>query len=360
MRRVTRLICIAMVLTLFAAACGDGEDATGTTTSVETTAASDTTAAGGDCETVDQIKMGFPGFPPNFIQSPSIIADVLGFYADNCLEVEFTSFESGAAAFRAMAAGEMDAGMSGTVAPILAFPEGANDVIFGSPGALLDFVVIAVGDLKTCEDLEGAEVVTEGPGGLQHAIQEAFLATCGLDIDTDVTLVIGESTNFKTQIAAGAIQATNMHIDEALFLQEELGLEFNILSETWKDLPDFHYSAYATERSVLEAKRDQFVRLDAAVLRAGRWLKDPANRDQAITEIMKITEFPEDIVVLAYEGYAAYFPTTCEEALPMSSFQFLIDLQVTAGNMAESYPASDVVDLSVCQDAEVLLAEQGY
>ena len=58
--------------------------------------------------------------------------------------------------------------------------------------------------------------------------------------------------------------------------------------------------------------------------------------------------------------FGSRFPDSCETMIPIESYEFLIDLQVELGNLAEPFPATDLVDTSVCEDAEALLEEQGY
>ncbi len=354
MKRRIALLAVLLVLALVAAACG-GEAATTTAASTTTVAGSTTTGGTQTCTQVDKLKLGYPGLPPDFIQMVTPLAIELGFFANRCLDVELTSFESGVAAFRGMVAGEMDLGFSGSTAPVIAFAEYPEVVVIGSHGAHLDFQVIATGDIKKCEDLRGRKVATEGPGGLQHSIMEFFLTTCGLDINTDVELIVAAPETFAAQFAQGAIEATVLHIDERIGLQNEVGIPFNIVGNAWDFAPNFHYASYATVKPVLEAKRDQFVRFEAAVLEAGAWLQDPANRDEAIRLIAQISEDTEATVIEAYDTFGSQFPETCAAALPLDSFQFLIDLQVQMGNIAASYPATDLVDLSVCADAETLL-----
>src|SRR3712207_6092628 len=192
-----KIVGLLMAFALVLAACGGddgdgGEDTAGTTgggtTGGETAA---TGGTGGECSTPDPIVSGHPGFPPDFIQMVTPLAIELGYMEQECIDLELIDFESGAAAFRSMAAGELDVGLSGSVSPILAFGQGSDAVGFAGNGAYVDFQVVATSDVQSCEDLAGKRVATDGPGGLVHAITEQYLATCGIDINTDVELIVG-------------------------------------------------------------------------------------------------------------------------------------------------------------------------
>lgn len=358
-----RIFGLAMALLLVLAACGGDDGGNGETGGTETggteTGATET-GSGGECSTVEQLQVGHPGLPPDFIQMITPLAIELGYFEENCIEVELIDFESGVAAFRAMAAGEFDVGLSGSISPILAFGEGAEAVGFAANGAYLDFQTVATGDITTCEAVEGRRVATDGPGGLVHAVTEQYLAGCGLDIDEDVELIVGDPETFVPQIAQGAIEVTSMHIDERIFAEQELGTELNILANAWEDVPEFHYGTFATAPNVLQEKRDMFVRFTAALLRTGRWLADEANHAEAVTVMAQVAEVPETVIEEAFSTYGNRFPTSCDTMIPIESYQFLIDLQVELGNLDEPFAPEELIDTSVCAAAETLLEEQGF
>jgi ABC-type nitrate/sulfonate/bicarbonate transport system substrate-binding protein len=355
--RFMSVVGLVVSLTLVAAACGD-DDGDGDTGAA---ASATGTAEPGECETIDEMEIGHPGLPPDFIQMVTPLSMELGYMADECIEVtELVDFESGIAAFRAMAAGEFDVGLSGSVSPILAYGEGADAKIFAASGAYLDFQTVGAGDIDSCEAMEGAVVGTDGPGGLVHAVTEQFLASCGLDINNDVELIIGDPETFVPQIAQGAIEATSMHIDERIFAEKELDTPLNILANAWEDVPEFHYASFATASETLTEKRDLFVRMTAAILRTGRWLNDPANHDEAVSLMAEVGEVPDAVMEEAFTTYGSRFPDSCETMIPLDSYQFLIDLQVELGNLEEPFDPTELVDTSVCADAEALLDEQGY
>ena len=351
MKRTMLALGILLVMALVVASCGS--DSTATTTTGGTTA-----TTGAACATVDKLNIGFFAPPPDFIQVLAPLAADLGFFTDQCLDVETTIVESGGASFTAMVAGEIDLSYSGSVSPILGFAEGADAVIVTSSGALLDFVVIAIPEIDSCEALRGRRVATDGPGALQHAIMEAYLGSCGLDIDTDVELVIATGETYEAQFAQGNIDATDLHIDEALSLSQNLGVEFNILGESWKFAPSFHYASWTTSSTVLAEKRPAIVRFTAALLQAGAWIQDPANKEDAAARVIEITQQTPGIILQAFEDFGTNFPATCAQQLPLAAYEGLMDFQITAGNLDETYPVTDLVDLSVCRDAEILLGRQ--
>lgn len=346
MKRYVAFLALTGLL-LVASGCGDDGDDAAAPSGTQST----------DCKKVDDVKIGFPGLPPDFVQMGTPLADRRGVFEKYCIDAEFIGVESGVAAFRAMAAGEFAFAYSGSISPILAKGEGANAKVFMSPAALLDFQIVALPDNGSCEQLKGKRVATDGPGGLIHALMEQFLATCDLDINKDVNVAIGDPETFGAQLAAEAVVATAAHLDERIAIEKDLKVELTVIDNAWEYAPDFHYASLSTAGEALEENRDLYVRISAAILESNAWLVDPANRDEAIGLIAEVSENSEEVVTEVYDTFATNFPATCEEALPEKAFQFLIDLQLELGNLKKAISVQDLVDQSVCQDAAALVEQ---
>ncbi len=350
-RFLQRTLIVLVLAGLLAAGCGGDDDDGGDA------AAGGGSQTPGECSEPDQVEIGFPGLPPDFVQMGTPLADERGVFEKYCIEAEFIGVESGISAFRAMAAGEFQFSYSGSISPVLAKGEGADAVVFMSPANLLDFQVSALPGFDDCESLAGEPIATDGPGGLNHAIMEQYLATCDLDIDSDVRVQIGDPETFGAQLAAGTVKAAALHADERLFVADEIGIDLQVLGNAWEYAPDFHYASLSTAGAALEENRDLYVRISAAILESNQWLVDPANREDAIEIIAEVSEQPEEVVAEVYDTFGANFPDTCEEALDLDAFQYLIDLQVELGNLEEAYDPEELVDTSVCEDAAQLVEE---
>lgn len=347
--RVIRMGALALIAALVLAACGGGEE-------------EPAAPAGGNsqCQQMDAMKIGFPGLPPDFVQMGTPLAKELGYFAHNCLEVEFTGLESGIASFRAMQAGEFDMAYSGSISPILAKGQGADAKVWMSPAALLDFQITARPDINGCADLRGQPIATDGPGGLNHAIMEQYVATCGLDIDQDVRVLVGDPENFAVQLSRDVVKAAALHLDERIGAEKQFNQDFKELGNAWEYAPDFHYASLSATGDLIAKNRDKYVRAAAAVMRTNRWLADPANKDRAIEVIAKVSEQDKDVVTEAYASFATKFPTNCQQALRPEAFEFVIDLQVQLKNLDQKFAVDELVDTSICAEAEQLLTRQGF
>ena len=72
-----------------------------------------------------------------------------------------------------------------------------------------------------------------------------------------------------------------------------------------------------------------------------------------------VSEQPESVIQEAYSTFGSRFPASCDEMMPLEAYDFLIELQVELGNLEEAFPATDLIDTSLCEEAEDLLAEEG-
>lgn len=356
--------CAAMMaMALVIASCGAGgsadEETSTTSESGETSStqgATDSTAPG-ECTTPDSIHVSTPGQPPDFVQITPYLAESLGLFEKYCLDVELVELRDGVNAVRAMQAGETDVSYAGSVSAVAAIGGGSPIKIWFSPAHRFDYQIIATegSGITTCEQLEGATIATNGPGGLLHTVAQKFLDSCGLDINTDVEVFIGSPSDFGFQLEQGVVDAAPMHADERIIIQSERGVTFVTLGNFWEVEPNFHYISMASTEDLIEEKGDAFARMSAAMLEANQWLVDPANRDAFIEQVQLLTSLEGDLAEEMYDVFGTVFPTTCDEALAPDAFNRLIEVETDLGNLETILTYEDVVDTEVCWAGEALL-----
>lgn len=383
MRRRMAVSC-CLVLALLLAACGEDDTAepagtepaatetaateptttetaatepTGTDSPAETETEGGSEVTAMECDEFDELEVSVPTHPPKFAHMPPVMAGEVGFYEDFCIDMTVTRYGSGPAALRALQAGETELGLPPTNAAIVAVGQGSPITVVGAPASVLPQVIVATEGIESCEDLEGQTVGTGGPGDLIHFQMTLFLDSCGLDIESDVEVFVGPPGDFGPQMAQGVIQSTVMHVDDVPFHERGQDITLNVLQTSAELVPDFGYQMYVARDDWLaeEGNRDAVVRMNAAILATNRWMQDPANQEEMLDVAARITERDRDIMAYAYDIYVENFPTTCDEALSESSFEYSMNLQVELGEMPSPVSYDDVIDRSICEDAEALL-----
>ncbi len=206
-RRWMRLVAPLAALALVAVACGDGDEPEATTddTAEETDDAeeeadddapeeddepddADAEAAGDGCETVDETSLQlkwvaqaqFAGY---------FAADELGFYADECLDVDVLEGGPDVGPAQVVAGGGADFGIDWVAATLGQRAAGEDFITIAQIYQRSGLMQVAWADsgIETFEDLEGTTVGAWGFGNEYELL--AGLQQAGLDPDEDVDLV---------------------------------------------------------------------------------------------------------------------------------------------------------------------------
>jgi NitT/TauT family transport system substrate-binding protein len=197
-RRWMRLLAPLAALAMLAAACGDGDGDVADDTADESTddagddaaddAGDDEAAAGDDCETVDQTSLQlkwvaqaqFAGF---------FAADELGFYADECLEVDVLEGGPDVGPAQVVAGGGADFGIDWVAATLGQRAAGEDFITIAQIYQRSGLMQVAWADsgIESFEDLEGTTVGAWGFGNEYELL--AGLQQAGLDPESDVDLV---------------------------------------------------------------------------------------------------------------------------------------------------------------------------
>jgi NitT/TauT family transport system substrate-binding protein len=181
--RLLRAVVLLIALSLLFAACGD--DSTGSTT----------TAAGGSTTTaptqLTHIKAFFGNYRP--IQYyPYYLADYLGYFTEEGLQVELGSVSGSQATIQQLIAGNIDIGISSPAAALNAIASGAGDLVTYYTfwyRNIFDLVALKTSGITNLEGLRGKVVgVSEASGGEVPWVRGA-MASAGLAENTDYTIL---------------------------------------------------------------------------------------------------------------------------------------------------------------------------
>jgi len=310
-----------------------------------------------ECDTPDRIRIAIPVFPPKFAMITPSMAEHLGYFDEQCIDAEIMTFAAGINALRALQAGEIEIAVPPTASTINAVGEGSPIVGWLSPASQLPQLVLATEEVESCEDLEGRTAATGGPGDLVDHLMATYAETCGLELNEDIDVYVGSPADFGPVLAQDVAQASALHVDDKMVIEQAQGITLQVLEDAAAILPDFHYQLLVSRTEWVEENRDVVVRAAAAMLAANRYITDPANRDQVIEAAAQVTERDAEIIEFAYDRYAEKFPATCEDGFRQESLEFTVDLQVQQGNLAEPIAVEEVIDPTICADAEALLEQ---
>jgi len=303
-----------------------------------------------------KITLAVPGIPPVFQTVLAYVADKEGFFKKHGVDVTVRAFPTGVAAARAVAAGEIDITISPT--PIVINMVSNADVklvgIYGleNPDWLIGSTDPAI---VKCADVAGKLVGVDAVGGARAVALTEMIAGCNLKT-ADVQLV-GLSSNVGPAMVAGQIKLGVLHIDDVPTIESKLGRKLTVVMTMKAVSPINHYNLFAVRADKLAEKRDAFVRVIAAFIEAGDYLRDPKNLDR-VAEIAAVTgRTPAEVKNVLPQFIAIEFWPNGNDGMTREKLESVIRGQKALGGIkADRTPVAyeKLVDTTVWRDAVAL------
>jgi NitT/TauT family transport system substrate-binding protein len=171
--------------------------------------------------------------------------------------------------------------------------------IIAAPVNRKDWFLMGRPEIKSLSDLKGK---TLGFGGLrvgEHWYTVDLLAQHGVQPTEYNSIVIGTSEPRFAALQNGSIAATTLYQPTA---QLAIKAGMKVLYE-YKDLPARAPAIVYTISRKFAAEKDHGQRIARALVRSHTWLRDPANRSEAISIVSKYTRVAPDLLGPVYELY---------------------------------------------------------
>ncbi len=237
---------------------------------------------GGTASAQDQrptITIGMPGIPPVFVSVQAYVAQQQKLFEKYGVNVVLRPFDSGAAAARAVASGNIDLSMSPSalIATMISNnPSVDLVVIYGyeKPDWLLGTLDPSI---KRCEDVKGKPVGVDSLGGARSIALNIMLRKCNLKADD--TQQVPLSANIGAAMISGQLAIGVLHIDDVPIIEREANKKVGILIDINDVAKVNHYLSLVASQKATTEKRDALVRVLAALIEAERFMRDPKNID---------------------------------------------------------------------------------
>ena len=299
-----------------------------------------------------------PGIPAIFAGVVVLVADGAGFFKKYGANVEVRPFDTGAAAARAVVAGDIDFALSPAVL-VANQISNANVDLVGLWGMANPDFVLGTTDAKksSCKDVVGQPVGVNSVGGQRSIMLKAMLRPCGIKIEDVQQISLGSNT--AAAMIAGQLTFGVLHIDNVSVIENQ-GKHVTIITTIKKADPTAYNILGVSRRDRVAQDRDGFVRLVAGLIGAARYIKDPRNNDR-VAELAAPTGRTKDEAKKAIVDYVANdeWPTD-DDGLDKAKLDALIADQVKNGGIQPGRTPvtyDRLVDKSVWRDAAALVAE---
>lgn len=322
-----RTTVISLAASLVLAACGTGQDDAG-----------QSAAGGGGAGAADTVKFA-PTAPLPIYWPYYYIAEPLGFYEDENIDIEFVTAQT--AVQQALLAGRLD--ISGTGLDYIPQAPTFDDPpkwFMNVDKYLWVMVTFADSDIETAQDLRGARIGINEPhdtldadflmGAAGVPKGEYELIPVGQDRAALVALERGEIDAFVT---AGAVSVAAL----SDFTDRDLKVISNEASES------YYNTGNMATLDMLEADRDLAVRFGRAVARGMIWTwENPETTGELVYEMFPDSaESVEQAIELVKAGNEANRASYEDRGrMDLEIYQEMVDKHAELGFIDESYDAS--------------------
>ena len=300
-------------------------------------------------QTKRKVVFGVPVTPPNVVHIPPYVANDMGFFSENNIEVEFVTFEGGTQTLRGSVAGGLDITGTSSDPAIIAAARGAGTKVLGTYSHKLSQSMLVQGDIKNCKDLKGRKIGIQEVGAFNEVMSRAVLASCGLT-PKDVQYIPVSTKGRVPGLLSGQIDTAILHVDQALVAKKKKS-DLNILVNLWEPLPKWLYAAYIAPEKEIASNRQLYIDLMASLLKANRFIYN--NKAKVVEIATKHTQQDADIVSQTYDILANAGAWPVNDGLPRDMVEWTINKQVELGTIkAEDKPSYEkLIDVSVVQAA---------
>jgi ABC-type nitrate/sulfonate/bicarbonate transport system substrate-binding protein len=253
------------------------------------------------------------GAPPAWATEPIIVGSVgsasanlwpvtvginKGFFAAEDIKVDLVFVQANAGVIQQLTVDAVNVSVgSGLVDPIRAVDKGAPLAIVRIEMQKPPYALLAKRAIKSIKDLPGKIVSVGGAKDITRIFFERMLAPAGVD-PKDVDLIYAGATSARlAALQSGAADAAiltapyNFHAEAEGF--SNLGLA--------ADVVDMPFSGLSTNRNWAQAHPAALQGFLAAYNKSIAWLRDPANRKEAIDLMVAVSKVAPDDVEKSYQ-----------------------------------------------------------
>ncbi len=277
----------------------------------------------------ERVTIGLPGIPPVFVGVQAYVAQDQKFFAKHGVSVDIRPFDSGAAAARAVAAGDIALSISPTalVATMISNTNVELVSIYGYSKP--DWLLGSLDPARKCEDVKGQPVGVDSTGGARSIALNQMLRKCNLTAND--TQQVALSSNVAPAMVSGQIPFGVLHVDDVPLIERETGKKVATVIDINDVTPVNHYLVLVTRRDRLPQQRTTIVKVLAAMIEAERFMRDPKNADR-VGEIAKPTGASQADAKNALAEYLkmGFWPSN-DAGVPQRNFDAVIAVQQKVG-----------------------------
>jgi ABC-type nitrate/sulfonate/bicarbonate transport system substrate-binding protein len=288
---------------------------------------------------------------PNLNYWHQFVAQELGFFDAQNLEVEQSYSETSSRLVQALASGSVHMGGPSPDAVINAVERGGGGlVIIAGELDKMAYSLVAARDVRTYADLRGKTLAAIGAQEGSTVVLRKMLGDHGLRPDEYSFVPVGGTANRAAAVQNGTAAAALIGQPQDFRLTAE---GYPNLGNSYEVFPYYPLNVIATRRDWAQQNADVVVRFLRAIIQADRWLYDPANREAAANVAVNSARMTLEEGLRSYDLLVTQTQAIPREAdLPLGGLQAVIETMAEVDLLSPPLPNPDkYVDLTYLERA---------
>ena len=351
---MTKMVRVAvgsmLTAVLFLGACGGGADSSEETTAAGTEAPETTESTGEEAASREMTTVSFAPTAPLPAYWPYYyIADPLGFYEDEGIDIEFENVQT--AVQQSLLSGRLT--FSGTGLDYIPQAPTLDDPPMGFMNVdryLWVMVTLADSEFQTAADLEGGKIGINAPHDTLDA--DFLMGAAGVEQGNYELIPVGEDLAAMVQLEGGAIDAfVTAGAVSVAAIRDFSDTDVRIIENETAE--SFYNVGSMLTLDQLADDRDLAVRFGRAVARAMVWTWENPEASAALLYEMypDAAESEEQMVRLIEAGNGANRASyDARGAMELEVYQQMVDMHAQQGLIDESYDAEILFTNELIED----------
>lgn len=238
------------------------------------------------------------GIIPGTIRTAVVLlADKLGYYEEEGVNVEFVEASDATAALTSISTnkGEIDIWGTGIVPDLNFIANGSDLVIFSGTAAEGGAIIAKDGEADNYKDFSNYEGITIATVRADTAwvVSRAYLEKQGIDIDSIKVIEIDSQVNVAEAVKKGEADLGFLPAEYATKYDEN-GVD--LVYEVGELEPLYVCCRQVTSREALTSKEEELIHFTIANIRALEYYSNEANRDEIVQYLAEYSDQEEDYV----------------------------------------------------------------
>jgi NitT/TauT family transport system substrate-binding protein len=243
------------------------------------------------------IRIGLPTGKTSFANVDVVIAQELGLFKQQALDVSIQNFDSGVKVVQAVVAGEITIGGASIEPVVNASVAGGNLAIIGTYAHKLTVSMVTPKTITSAAELRGKNAGIQDVGAFREVMTRMVLESARLT-PKDVRYIPVSAPGYIPGLIAGQIDSAILQTEQALEILER-DARFHVLVDLYAVEPDYFYGTYFVSKDWLAKTPDLAIRFLTALTQAHRLMYQ--NKAETVRIAAKATGFKASVIDKAYD-----------------------------------------------------------